>query len=68
MFIELIVATRGRHRELLNVNYIKRIAPAKNSRGGEIVDIDGRFYDISYTKLIKLIRNENTKPDTATNQ
>lgn len=59
MFIELTVATRGRHRELLNVNYIKRIAPAKNSRGGEIVDIDGRFYDITYTKLIKLIRNEN---------
>lgn len=64
MFIELIVATRGRHRELLNVNYIKRIAPAKNSRGGEIVDIDGRFYDISYTKLIKLIRNENTLEKT----
>lgn len=59
MFIELVASTRGRHRELLNVNYIKRIAPAKNSRGGEIVDIDGRFYDISYTKLIKLIRNEN---------
>lgn len=64
MFIELIVATRGRHRELLNLNYIKRIAPAKNSRGGEIVDIDGRFYDISYTKLIKLIRNENTLEKT----
>lgn len=64
MFVELIVATRGRHRELLNVNYIKRIAPAKNSRGGEIVDIDGRFYDISYTKLIKLIKNENTLEKT----
>lgn len=64
MFIELIVATRGRHRELLNVNYIKRIAPAKNSRGGEIVDIDGRFYDITYTKLIKLIKNENTLEKT----
>lgn len=59
MFIELVVATRGRHRELLNVNYIKRIAPAKNSRGGEIVDIDGRYYDITYTKLIKLLKNEN---------
>jgi len=34
MFIELTASTRGRHRELLNVNYIKRIAPAKNSRGG----------------------------------
>lgn len=59
MFIELVASTRGRHRELLNVNYIKRIAPAKNSRGGEIVDIDGRYYDITYTKLIKLLRNEN---------
>lgn len=68
MFIELIVATRGRHRELLNLNYIKRIAPAKNSKGGEVVDIDGRLYDISYPKLIKLIKNENTKPDTITNQ
>lgn len=59
MFIELVASTRGRHRELLNVNYIKRIAPAKNSRGGEIVDIDGRYYDITYTKLIKLLKNEN---------
>lgn len=59
MFIELTTSTRGRHRELLNVNYIKRIAPAKNSRGGEIVDIDGRYYDITYTKLIKLLKNEN---------
>lgn len=64
MFIELIVANRGRHRELLNLNYIKRIAPAKNSKGGEVVDIDGRFYDISYTKLIKLIKNENTLEKT----
>lgn len=64
MFIELIVATRGRHRELLNLNYIKRIAPAKNSKGGEVVDIDGRLYDISYPKLIKLIKNENTLEKT----
>lgn len=65
MFVELIVASRTRHRELLNLNYIKRIAPAKNRKGGDIVDIDGRFYDISYTKLIKLInRNENTLEKT----
>ena len=48
----------------MNLNYIKRIAPAKNRKGGDIVDIDGRFYDISYAKLIKLILNENTLEKT----